>query len=260
MGTEDSNIFVYIIGTAGSGKSTFTGAFHQWFEMRGLDSITVNLDPGAETLPYTPDVDIRDWISLRDVMKEHNLGPNGAQIVSADMTALTANDVKKSIEPFKTDYIIVDTPGQIELFVFREAGNFIISYLNPKRSIVVYLLDPVLAKTASGFVTQLLLSLTTRFRLGVSVVNTLSKSDLLSKEDLDEIEKWSSIDDVLYEKILQEKPSVYKELSEQILFLLKHFGEGASLIPVSSNDYAGMEDIYSMIQMYFRGGEDTLSD
>ena len=53
-------IFVYFIGTAGSGKSTLTYNFKQWMYLRGLDVITVNLDPGAENLPYEPDVDIRD--------------------------------------------------------------------------------------------------------------------------------------------------------------------------------------------------------
>ena len=63
-------IFVYFIGTAGSGKSTLTHNFKQWMTLRGLDAIAVNLDPGAENLPYEPDVDIRDWISLKEVMDQ----------------------------------------------------------------------------------------------------------------------------------------------------------------------------------------------
>ncbi|HEC81820.1 MAG TPA: GTPase [Thermoplasmatales archaeon] len=257
---SNERIFSYIVGTAGSGKSTLTGAFKEWFNLNGLDAIVVNLDPGAESLPYTPDVDIRDWVSLKKVMNEFNLGPNGAQIVCADMMALNVRDLKESIDSFKTEYVLLDTPGQIELFVFRETGGFIVSYLNPQRSMVAYLLDPVLTKTASGFVTQLLLSLTTRFRLGVPVVNLLSKCDLLSEDDKKEIEKWSSLDERLYDAIIGEKASVYRELSEQIMFLLQHFGESVSPILVSSMDYFGMEDLYNSLQMYFKGGEDTLSD
>ena len=141
-------IFVYIIGTAGSGKSTLTQTFKQWMELRSVDAVTVNLDPGAENLPYKPDVDIRDWISLKEVMNTYGLGPNGAQIACADMLALNTSDVKKSIEAFKTDYVLVDTPGQLELFVFREAGKYIVQFLNPQRSIIAYLVDHALAKTA----------------------------------------------------------------------------------------------------------------
>jgi len=124
------NIFLYFIGTAGSGKSTLTHIFKQWMNHRGLDAVTVNLDPGAENLPYVPDVDIRDWISLKEIMDSYELGPNGAQIACADMIALNTEDIKKSIESFKTDYILIDTPGQLELFVFREAGKFIVKFLS----------------------------------------------------------------------------------------------------------------------------------
>jgi len=258
--TVEEPVYIYFIGTAGSGKSTLTASLQNWFKLRGLDSITVNLDPGADSLPYTPDVDVRDWISLKDVMDEYDLGPNGAQIVAADMVALNVKELKESIEGFKTNYILLDTPGQIELFVFREAGNILVTQLNPKRSIVAYLLDPVLSKTASGFVTQLLLSLTTRFRLSLPVANVLSKSDLLSEEEIKRLQEWSSIDEEIYETILRERASVYRELSEQILLLLKHFGEETHLIPVSSNEYLGMEDLYNVIQMCFRAGEDTTSD
>ncbi|MBN1676983.1 MAG: ATP/GTP-binding protein, partial [Candidatus Thermoplasmatota archaeon] len=53
---------LYFIGTAGSGKSTLTHAFQVWLQTQGYDSITINLDPGAESLLYTPDIDVRDWI------------------------------------------------------------------------------------------------------------------------------------------------------------------------------------------------------
>ena len=129
-------IFVYFIGTAGSGKSTLTQNFKEWMNQRGLDAITVNLDPGAENLPYEPDVDIKDWISLKEIMESYELGPNGAQIAAADMLALNTSDIKESIESFKTDYVLIDTPGQLELFVFREAGKYIVQFLHPNRSMV----------------------------------------------------------------------------------------------------------------------------
>ena len=102
-------IFVYFIGTAGSGKSTITYNFKQWMNHRGLDAITVNLDPGADNLLYDPDIDIRDWISLKEIMESYGLGPNGAQIAAADMLALNTDDVKKSIEKFMSEV----TPEEI---------------------------------------------------------------------------------------------------------------------------------------------------
>ena len=253
-------IFIYFIGTAGSGKSTLTYNFQQWMNLRGLDTITVNLDPGAENLPYEPDVDIRDWISLKEIMDSYGLGPNGAQVACADMLALNTSDLKNSIDSFKTDYVLMDTPGQLELFVFREAGKYIIKFLNPERSIIGYLLDPSLAKSASGFVSQLLLSISTNFRLGASQINILSKADILSTDELEQIKDWSDDTEMLGNAIMREESSVYREMSEGILHLISEFGNQNKLFPTGKLDFFGIEDIYTQIQLQFEGGEDLMSD
>ena len=253
-------IFVYFIGTAGSGKSTLTYNFQKWMGLRGLDAITVNLDPGAENLPYEPDVDVRDWISLKEIMESYGLGPNGAQIACADMLALNTEDIKKSIDSFKTDYVLMDTPGQLELFVFREAGKYIIKFLNPNRSIIAYLLDPALAKTASGFVSQLLLSISTNFRLGQSQINILTKADMLSDKELKQIEKWSNDPDELGNILLKEEASVYREISEGILNLINGFESQRKIFPIGKEKFFGIEDLYTQIQLQFEGGEDLMSD
>ncbi|HUS99399.1 MAG TPA: ATP/GTP-binding protein [Candidatus Thermoplasmatota archaeon] len=254
------DIFIYFIGTAGSGKSTLSASMQQWCKDRGLDAIIVNLDPGAENLPYEPDVDIRDWISLREVMDANKLGPNGAQIACADMIALNTEDVKESINSFKADYIILDTPGQLELFVFREAGKYTVKFLSPEKSIIGYLLDPMLAKTASGFVSQLLLAITTNLRLNLPQINILTKADLLSTKEQQLINRWSSNPEEIYEALCGEEPTMHREMSEQILHLIKDIGGYSRLIPTSKQSFSGIEDIYTDIQQQFEGGEDLLKD
>ena len=255
-----NEILLYLIGTAGSGKSTLAQSYKEWCDLQGLNTVLVNLDPGAEFLPYTPDVDIRDWISLQEVMETHELGPNGAQIVCADMIAFNAEDIKKSIESFKAEYILMDTPGQLELFVFREAGKYTIQFLYPKRSLLCYLLDPALAKTATGFVTQLLLSLTTNFRLQYPQLNVVTKTDGLSEEEQDLIRQWSQDPQALYTAVINEKTSVHREMSEHIVQLLEQFGGYSELLFTSKEDHYGMDDVYNGVQLLFTGGDDTLKD
>jgi len=253
-------IFLYFIGTAGSGKSTLTHVFKQWMVSQGLDAITVNLDPGAENLPYEPDVDIRDWISLKEVMDSYNLGPNGAQIACADMLALNTSDLKESIDSFKTDYVLMDTPGQLELFVFREAGKYLIEFLNPEKTMIGFILDPSLSKTPSGFTSQLLLSLNTNFRLSKSQINILSKKDMISDEELEQIISWSEYPDAIENDILSEEPSVYQEMSRGLVNLIKDFQSQLKIYPTTKEDMDGISDIYTVIQMRFFGGEDLLDD
>jgi len=252
-------IFLYLIGTAGSGKSTLAYNYKHWTQVHGLDAIVVNLDPGAENLPYTPDVDIRDWISLSEIMDTHGLGPNGAQIACADMLALNTDDVLKSIESFKTDYVIIDTPGQIELFVFRQSGNIIIDSFKPKRSVTAYLIDHILAKNPSGFISQLLLSLSTQFRLGIPQINILTKVDLFSDIEKKEVLSWSKDAYLLEDAIKSQHPSIYREMSENIFHVVENFMQNSLLIPASKQDFEGMDDIYTHLQFIFEGGEDVLS-
>jgi GTPase SAR1 family protein len=253
-------IFVYFIGTAGSGKSTLTSTMQQWCADHGLDAIIVNLDPGAENLPYAPDVDIRDWISLREIMEINKLGPNGGQIACADMIALNTEDVKESITSFKADYILLDTPGQLELFVFREAGKYTVQFLSPEKSTICYLLDPMLAKSASGFVSQLLLAISTNLRLNQPQINILSKADLLSKKQHALIQRWSTDPNEITEALATEEASMHREMSEQILQLIKNLGGYTKLISTSNHQFLGIDDLYTRIQQQFEGGEDLLSD
>jgi len=253
-------IFVYFIGTAGSGKSTLTDSVKKWMQLKSLDAITVNLDPGADNLPYEPDVDIRDWISLEEVMDRYNLGPNGAQIACADMIALNTEDIKKSIESFKTDYILMDTPGQLELFVFRESGKYLIDFFNPNKSIISYLLDPGCANTPAGFVSQLLLSLNTNFRLGKPHLNVLTKTDVIEEKIIEQIIRWANSTNELENALFSEEPSIYREISEKILNLISSFQENTELFSVGKEGYLGIEDLYTIIQLQFKGGEDLTKD
>jgi GTPase SAR1 family protein len=193
-------------------------------------------------------------------MDSYKLGPNGAQIACADMLALNTDDLAKSIKSFKTDYVLMDTPGQLELFVFREAGKYIVKFLNPERSIIAYLLDPGLAKTASGYVSQLLLSINTNFRLGEPQINILSKADMLTDEELKQIEKWSDDPDELGNAILEEKASVHREMSEGLLRLINDFESQSKIFPTGKEDFYGIEDLYTQIQLQFGAGEDLMSD
>jgi hypothetical protein len=253
-------IFVYFIGTAGSGKSSLTQAFKLWMDKHGFDAITMNLDPGAGRLPYGPDVDIRDWISLSEIMDRYSLGPNGAQVICADMLATKAPEIKDVVDGFKADYCLVDTPGQIELFVFRECGKYIIDYLSQERALIAFLIDSFLVKNPSGLVSQLLLAATSLFRLETPMSALLSKVDILNDEEREEIINWCEDPDKLYNSITLAMPSAYKQLSVNLLQVLAELGAKLKPNSISSKNYEGMEDLYTDIQETFMGGEDLSKD
>ncbi len=247
---------LFVVGPAGSGKSTFTAAFREWMIKNEYDTVVVNLDPGAEILPYTPDVDIRDIVDLNSIMNEYGLGPNGAQIVAADMIANFVEELKSEVDNYEADYIIYDTAGQIELFAFRAASKFIVDYLGGDRSMLAFLFDPSLAKTPSGFVSLLILSSSVYFRFYIPFINILSKVDIVEDKDLYNIAEWSKNWNSLYDALITENPSMRKELSIELFKALENIDVFRTLIPTSARMLYGYEDVYTALQLTFAGGED----
>lgn len=257
---DEEPVYVYIVGTAGSGKSRFTWAFQRWLKERGLDAVTLNLDPGAEGLPYQPDVDIRDWIRLADVMEQYELGPNGAQVMAADLITLKLGEIQEVLQGFRGPYVLVDTPGQTELFVFRESGRITMELLAPGRSVIVFLHDPFLARKPSAYVSMLLLSATTQFRFQVPLVNAISKRDLLKEEELTRISGWSEEPASLEDALMSERPDMYTQMSTDVFRILDAMQGLTKAHAVSGESFEGMEDVYSHIQGLFHAGDDLKSD
>ncbi|MBC7130320.1 ATP/GTP-binding protein, partial [Candidatus Bathyarchaeota archaeon] len=183
---------VFIIGTAGSGKSLLTAAFSEWLKISKQDVAIVNLDPGALSLPYNPDVDARDYVSVEQIMDEYGLGPNGALIMAADMIAEEIDEIAKEVEELKSDVVIVDTPGQMELFAFRASGPFIVNELVGGSKAIVYLFDAVFSMNPLNYVSNLFLSAAVHSRFLLPQVHVLSKCDLLPEDEVNRIVDWSA--------------------------------------------------------------------
>ena len=253
-------IFLYMVGAAGSGKSTLTHGFKLWMDQMGYDAATINLDPGVESLPYTPDIDAREWFLLADVMENYGLGPNAAQIVAADLISLRAPEIKKLVEDINSDYFLIDTPGQMELFTFRDASSIIIKTLGEEQSAIVFLYDPMLSTTPSNFVSLVMLGSTTQFRFYTPTINVLSKADILDEKQLQKILEWSKNPDILYDALIAETPSMKGQLNIELFRALEELGTYKGLIPISVEAMTGMEDLYTIAQHVFMGGEDLSVD
>ena len=249
---------IYFTGTAGAGKTTLVRAFAVWMRSAGYDATIVNLDPGSEASESDTDVDIREWVRLTDLQDEYGLGPNGAQVVAADMIALKIFEVKQAIQELKTDYILIDTPGQIELFAFREASKAIVDALSGDRSVIAFLYDPVLARTAAGFVSLLMLGATVEFRFRLPTLNILAKADVLNPEQLRAVMAWSDDPGALYEAVRQDAPTPDVQLSTELFRAIETMAPLVGLVPTSAKEATGLEQLYQSFQKVFSGGEDLV--
>ena len=248
--------FVYFVGTAGSGKSTLVKSYRDWLGNNGIDCMTINLDPGVDMLPYDADIDIREWVALDEVMGEYNLGPNGAQIVAADLMAVNIRKITDLLDGVRTEYVLVDTPGQLELFAFRESSNVIVEAFGKEKSMVVYLSDPMLCKTSNGFVSNMVLSSLVEFRLQLPVINILTKADLMKDEDRDRMISWFENSDSLYDDLLDNDANPQTVVGMELFKAVESVGIFGQIRAVSAVENTGLEEIYSATQLDFFGGED----
>ena len=248
--------FVYFVGTAGSGKSTLVKSYRDWLGNNGIDCMTINLDPGVDMLPYDADIDIREWVALDEVMGEYNLGPNGAQIVAADLMAVNIKKLTDLLDGVRPEYVLVDTPGQLELFAFRESSNVIVEAFGKEKSMVVYLSDPMLCKTSNGFVSNMVLSSLVEFRLQLPVINILTKADLMKDEDRDRMISWFENSDSLYDDLLDNDANPQTVVGMELFKAVESVGIFGQIRAVSAVENTGLEEIYSATQLEFFGGED----
>ena len=144
----------------------------------------------------------------------------------------------------------------MELFAFRTSGLYIFSQLGGKSSVINYLIDPNLAKTAGGFITALYLGLSIQTRFFVPQQYILSKVDLLSEEETDLIVEWSTDFDKLENSVDLETEGERRELNFQIVQALRNLDLTGELLPISAVNNIGISDLYRLISQIALGGED----
>jgi GTPase SAR1 family protein len=246
---------VFIIGTAGSGKSMLTAAFSEWLKMSKQDVAIVNLDPGALMLPYSPHVDVRNYVDVGGLMEKYGLGPNGALIMAADLIADEIEQISKEVEDLNSDIVLVDTSGQMELFAFRASGPYIASELTREPKALVYLFDAVFSVNPLNYVSNLFLSAAVYNRFLLPQVHLLSKCDLLPKEEADKIVDWSANPKALDTSIDQKLEGTKRLLSRNMMLAIHHIGLKFLLIPVSAKTNDGMVNFNMALERILAGGE-----
>lgn len=246
---------VFVTGTAGSGKSLLTSSLVAWYREKSQDAVTVNLDPGVLSLPYDPDVDIRTMIDLQQIMTEYSLGPNGALILASDLIASKLPEIQDEIDATAADFAIVDTPGQVELFAFRESGPFTVRGLQADAKTLLFLVDSLVASSPTNFLSLLLLSASIRLRMGLPQLQLLSKVDLGGKA-VSEVMRWSREPAAFEEALSHLKSGDEYALYTQLFRGLRKGPFSPDLFPVSSYTREGFIAVMGQISRNFNAGEE----
>ncbi|MBI1661933.1 MAG: ATP/GTP-binding protein [Nitrosopumilus sp.] len=247
---------IFVSGTAGSGKSLLSSKLYEYHTKNGAFTSILNLDPGVENLPYSCDVDVRDFVDIVSIMQQYDLGPNGALVMAADLIASKIDDIQNEVNRVNPDYLIVDTPGQIELFAYRSSGRFLIDNITSEEKTSIFLFDGALITTPVNFVSIALLATSIRLRLNLPTVNVLTKTDLIGA-NLKNILQWSTSLSTLENAIAKDADGDTYTLTTNILRGLNLSGFAQGLIPISNVTGDGFVNLEGALSRILNLGEEV---
>uniref|UniRef100_A0A8C9GB19 GPN-loop GTPase 2 n=1 Tax=Piliocolobus tephrosceles TaxID=591936 RepID=A0A8C9GB19_9PRIM len=177
-----------VIGPPGSGKSTYVAGVTHILKQLNRKLLIINLDPFIENDIYKADINISELIDINKVFLDLELGPNGTLIFCIEYLLTNFDWLEEKIKKHKDCYLIIDTPGQVELYTHNDALKKIVLNLNKLscRLTSVHIVDSTLCSDNYKYISALLLSLCSQIHLELPHVNVFSKIDLLKyfKNDL----------------------------------------------------------------------------
>jgi GTPase SAR1 family protein len=255
---QEDMYLIFVVGTAGCGKSLLTATFSDWLRGKKQSVTCVNLDAAALSLPYTPDVDVRDYVRTEEVMEKYGLGPNGAVVMSADLVSTEIDSIRTEIETLNSNYVIIDTPGQMELFAFRASGPYIVKELSDEPKALLYLFDATFSSQPLNYVSNMFLATAVYTRFLVPQLYILSKTDLVQRRVVKKTLEWSSRAGALDEALEAEVSDTNRLMARGVSHLVSRLGLSFLLVPVSSKKQEGFINIHSILTRIFAGGEEPI--
>ncbi|CCF58180.1 hypothetical protein KAFR_0E00260 [Kazachstania africana CBS 2517] len=174
---------VICIGMAGSGKTTFMQRLNSHLRASPdhKNPYVINLDPAVLKVPYGANIDIRDSIKYKKVMENYRLGPNGAIVTSLNLFATKIDQVIGLVEKKNDayDHCIVDTPGQIECFVWSASGSIITeSFASTFPTVIAYIVDTPRNSSPTTFMSNMLYACSILYKTKLPMIIVFNKTDV----------------------------------------------------------------------------------
>lgn len=172
---------VICIGMAGSGKTTFMQRLNSHLHAKKSPPYVINLDPAVLKVPFGANIDIRDSVKYKKVMEEYNLGPNGAIVTSLNLFATKIDQVIKLVEKRsdKVENVIIDTPGQIECFIWSASGAIITeAFASTFPTVIAYIVDTPRNSSPTTFMSNMLYACSILYKTKLPMIIVFNKSDV----------------------------------------------------------------------------------
>lgn len=238
---------VIVLGMAGSGKTTWVQRLTAHLHTVKRPPYVVNLDPACSDVPYPANVDIRDTVKYKEVMKQYGLGPNGGIVTSLNLFSTRFDQVMQLIRKRKSEleYVIFDTPGQIEVFTWSASGSIITETLASEfPTVVVYVMDMVRSVSPVTFMSNMLYACSILYKTKLPFVIAMNKVDVVDHQFA---VQWMQ-DFEAFQDALQGETSHISNLSRSLSLVLDEFYANINTVGVSAVTGKGVLEFLEALQ------------
>lgn len=267
---------VFIIGMAGTGKTTLTQRINHFVlendesdsesnnnndddsipknnnnqnsnSSNGRRSYFINIDPAVMDVPFAANIDIRDTVSHKEVMKKFRLGPNGAIMTSLNIFATKINEVLAIIEKRaeELDYVFIDTPGQIEVFTWSASGQMITeAFAATMPTCLLFISDTVRCVNPQTFMSTMLYSCSVMYKSQLPLCIVFNKCD--AGTDGARVSQWME-DSEAFSMALKSQKSFSATLSDSLSLFMGEFYRNIAHVAVSAMEGIGIKELFHAI-------------
>jgi GTPase SAR1 family protein len=245
--TKDKRPTVIILaGMAGSGKTSVMQRLNSHLHTTNEPSYVINLDPAVTKLPYVANIDIRDTVNYKEVMKQYSLGPNGGIMTSLNLFATRFDQVMEFVEKRADSlkYILIDTPGQIEAFTWSASGSIITELMASSfPTVIVYVVDTPRSISPSTFMSNMLYACSSLYRSKLPLVLAFNKIDITNHRFA--IDWLTDFED--FQDSLTTDTSYMSSLTRSMSLVLEEFYSNLKAVGVSAVTGEGMTEFFNAI-------------
>ncbi|KAE9397922.1 XPA-binding protein 1 [Gymnopus androsaceus JB14] len=250
--TKKKPMTIITIGMAGAGKSTFVQRINSYLHSQDPPS-----PPYSVThLPFDANIDIRDTVNYKEVMKQYNLGPNGGILTALNLFTTKFDQVLSLVEKRSdtVDYVILDTPGQIEIFTWSASGAIITDAIaSSLPTVVAYIIDTPRTSAPATFMSNMLYACSILYKTKLPFILVFNKTDVQPHDfALEWMQDFEAFQEALAThggtRDAEGEPTYMNSLMNSMSLVLDEFYKHLKAVGVSSMTGDGIKEFFDAVE------------